>query len=63
MPYIAFREGNGRTQLTFLAVVAHRAGHRLHLDRLDGRAMLEAMIRAFNGDEIPLSIVLESLVA
>lgn len=30
-----FREGNGRTQLTFLALLAERAGHPLDLDKLD----------------------------
>lgn len=30
----AFREGNGRAQTTFLALLAARAGHPLDLDRL-----------------------------
>lgn len=51
----AFREGNGRTQLTFLALVANRAGHPLDLGRLDPVAMLDAMIKSFNGNERPLS--------
>lgn len=46
-----FREGNGRTQLTFLALLADRAGHPLDLDKLDPDVMLDAMVRSFNGDE------------
>jgi cell filamentation protein len=56
-----FREGNGRTQLTFLALLAERAGHPLNLDRLEPAAMLDAMIRSFNGDEAPLGQIIETL--
>ncbi len=35
-----FREGNGRTQLTFLSMLADNAGHPLDLDRLDTDAVL-----------------------
>jgi cell filamentation protein len=58
-----FREGNGRTQLTFLALLADRAGHPLDLDQLDPDALLNAMIRSFNGDEAPLSAVVRTLTA
>jgi cell filamentation protein len=37
----AFREGNGRTQLTFFALLADRAGHPLDLNRLLPNEMLE----------------------
>ncbi len=47
----AFREGNGRTQLTFLALLAAWAGHPLDLNRLDPEAFLQAMIDSFFGDE------------
>ena len=57
----AFREGNGRTQLTFLALLADRAGHPLDLNRLDGAAMLDAMVQSFKGNEEPLSLILERL--
>jgi len=56
-----FREGNGRTQLTFLALLAERAGHPLNLDRLEPAAMLDAMIRGFNGDEAPLGQIIATL--
>ena len=57
-----FREGNGRTQLTFLALLADRAGHPLDLDRLDPQATLDAMIASFKGDERPLVLVIKRLV-
>ncbi|MDP2261145.1 MAG: Fic family protein [Caulobacter sp.] len=49
-----FREGNGRTQMVFMASLAARAGHTLNLSQLDEEAFLEAMIRSFHGDERPL---------
>ncbi|MBR0693750.1 Fic family protein [Bradyrhizobium lablabi] len=58
----AFREGNGRSQLTFFALLADRAAHPLNLDRLEPKAMLAAMIASFNGDEHALSEVIEGLV-
>jgi len=58
-----FREGNGRTQLTFLALLADRAGYPLDLDKLDANAMLRAMIASFNGDEGPLSVLLATLIS
>lgn len=58
----AFREGNGRTQFTFLALLAQHAGHPLDLDRLDARAALEAMIESFKGDEEPLGALIQGLI-
>lgn len=49
-----FREGNGRTQTTFLALLADRAGHPLFLDRLRPKNFLSAMIASFAGNERPL---------
>jgi cell filamentation protein len=46
-----FREGNGRTQTSFIAVLADRAGHPLDLDRLDPHRFLGAVIDSFRGDE------------
>ena len=48
-----FREGNGRTQLSFLTILAERADHPLAMERLDPKAMLKAMIVSFNGNEKP----------
>jgi cell filamentation protein len=58
----AFREGNGRSQLTFLALLAHQAGHPLNLDRLDPNEMMTAMIASFDGDEDPLAAVIGGLI-
>jgi cell filamentation protein len=57
-----FREGNGRTQLSFLALLAERAGHPLKLDKLDPAQMLEATIMSFGGDEDALDKLLASLL-
>ena len=53
-----FREGNGRTQLTFFSMLASDAGHPLDLDRLDTDAVLDAMIQSFSGKEEPLRILI-----
>lgn len=58
-----FREGNGRTQLTFLSVLADQAGHPLDLDKLDPDATLEAMIRSFSGNERPLANLIKRLAS
>jgi len=58
-----FREGNGRTQLSFLLLVAENASHPLDLQRLDPDAMLGAIITSFGGDERRLMHVIRSLIA
>ena len=58
-----FREGNGRSQLGFVALIAVRAGHSLVLERLDPATFLEAMIRSFGGNEGPLVHQLRGLLA
>jgi cell filamentation protein len=57
-----FREGNGRTQLSFLKVLADRAWHPLDLERLDPPAILKATIKSFGGDEKALVKVIADLV-
>lgn len=59
----AFREGNGRTQLTFFALLADRAGHTLDLEKLDPNAMLHAMIASFDGEESELTAVINGLIS
>ncbi len=49
-----FRDGNGRTQLSFLGFVAARAGHPLDMAGLDPGRFLAAMIASFHGNEGPL---------
>jgi cell filamentation protein len=58
----AFREGNGRTQLAFAALVAAHAEHPLHFDQLEPIAFLDAMIASFAGNEAPLAAELRSLI-
>lgn len=57
-----FREGNGRTQLSFLSLVAYRASHPLMLCRLDPERFLSAMVSSFRGDERPLHSELLTLM-
>ena len=57
-----FRDGNGRTQLAFLAMLAAQAGHPLALEGLDPEMFLAAMIQSFQGDERPLALEIMSLV-
>ena len=57
-----FREGNGRTQLTYLTLLAANAEHLLALDRIDPAAMLAAMVKSFKDDERPLAALIEGLI-
>jgi cell filamentation protein len=58
-----FREGNGRTQLAFLAILADAAGHPVNYGAIDPQRLLQAMIASFGGDEEPLTSVIASLLA
>jgi cell filamentation protein len=57
-----FREGNGRTQLAFLAHLAELAGHPLLMQRLEPEAVLLAMVASFSGDESPLRRLIGELL-
>jgi cell filamentation protein len=57
-----FREGNGRSQLTFVHVIAERAGHPLELARIRRDEFLEAMIISFSGDHSLLKVEIEGLL-
>jgi cell filamentation protein len=46
-----FREGNGRTQLSFLTMLAERAGHPINLERMNPEEIMTAMIASFEGKE------------
>jgi cell filamentation protein len=59
----AFREGNGRSQLTFFALLAYNASHPVNFERLDPERMLQAMIASFDGDEQKLAAVIEELIS
>jgi cell filamentation protein len=47
----AFRDGNGRSQLAFMSLLAKTAGHPPHLARIIPDDFLAAMIQGFRGDE------------
>ena len=57
-----FREGNGRTQLSFLAALADYAGHLFTLERIEPKAMLDAIITSFGGSEAPLGTLIRRLI-
>jgi cell filamentation protein len=59
----AFREGNGRTQLSFFLLLTDQAGHSIELEKIDPGAFLDAMIASFKGDEEPLRLLVEPLIA
>lgn len=58
-----FREGNGRTQLAFLALLAENAGLPFNDELLDRDRVLAAMIGSFAGDQAPLAQLVRDLVA
>jgi cell filamentation protein len=57
-----FREGNGRSQLSFMALMANDAGHPLDLAMLHPDEFLEAMVASFRNDEEPLRLALASMI-
>lgn len=57
-----FREGKGRTQLSFLTVLAERAGHAFRLERLEPDAMLAASVASFQGEEQALVVLIGELI-
>lgn len=57
-----FREGNGRTQLSYLTLLAAQAGHPLALERMNPAAMLAAMVASFQSDETPLVSLIAGLI-
>lgn len=57
-----FRDGNGRTQMAFIALLAQRAGFRFDDDALHPEAVMEAMIASFRGDMTPLHQLFSTLI-
>lgn len=57
-----FREGNGRTQLAFMAELAAEALHPLDFSRLEPAAFLQAMIASFFGQEADLRRQLRAMI-
>ncbi|WP_348629883.1 Fic family protein [Mesorhizobium sp. M7A.F.Ca.US.005.03.1.1] len=58
-----FREGNGRTQLTFLAMLAEHAGLIFNDDILERDRVIQAMIDSFSGSEASLQALIEDIIA
>lgn len=58
-----FREGNGRTQLTFLFLLGDRAGFALDMTRIRPQEILSAMIASFGGSLTPLEEEIARLLA
>jgi cell filamentation protein len=46
-----FRDGNGRTQLAFVTLLAFHAGYQVKFDRIEPEPFLKAMIESFHGRE------------
>jgi cell filamentation protein len=46
-----FRDGNGRTQLAFMALLAAQTGQEFNVQKIKRGPFLVAMIASFNGDE------------
>lgn len=57
-----FREGNGRSQLTFIGLIGQTFGHPFHFDRLAREPFLSAMIASFVGQLDPLTHELARLL-
>ena len=57
-----FRDGNGRSQLAFLVLLANRAGYRLYLKRLRQKPFLVAMIESFLGRSDLLASQISGLI-
>lgn len=58
-----FREGNGRTQMTFMALLSAHAGHPFDLERLAPERFLAAMVGSFQGDELALTFEIRRLIS
>lgn len=57
-----FREGNGRSQLSFFILLAEKAGHPIDLKKMNPEAIMQAVIASFGGDEKPLAKLILGLV-
>lgn len=57
-----FREGNGRTQLSFIGQVGATFDHPFHFAKLDHKNLLAAMITSYSGNLQPLIEELTALL-
>jgi cell filamentation protein len=58
-----FREGNGRTQLAFVAMLAKRVGFGFNAEKLVRERVMQAMIESFGGDETRLVALLREIIS
>ena len=58
-----FREGNGRTQQTFFALLGHRAGHPFRLAALEADPFRRAMVASYHDDLDPLIDELQRMLS
>lgn len=58
-----FREGNGRTQRVFCALLAEQAGYFIDFESVDQAQMYRVMIASFNGDAKPLEGLLLNITS
>jgi cell filamentation protein len=49
-----FREGNGRTQLSFIGLLGEHSGHPFHFEKLNRDIYLPAVIASYFGKLQPL---------
>jgi cell filamentation protein len=57
-----FREGNGRTQMSFLTLLTDNAGLPFHVSALEPKRAMDAMIESFRGNLSPLEELIYDLV-
>ncbi|HWG18658.1 MAG TPA: Fic family protein [Acidobacteriaceae bacterium] len=57
-----FREGNGRSQLSFVGLIGEVSGHPLHLEKLNKETFLPAIIASYFGNLQPLQDELNTLL-
>ena len=58
-----FREGNGRTQLSFVAMLAKHSGFGFDAEKLGRETVMQAMIDSFAGDETRLMTLLRDIIS
>jgi cell filamentation protein len=58
----AFREGNGRSQLSFIAMIGARTGFHFEFAHIERDRFLPAMIASYSGDLEPLTRELSNLL-
>lgn len=58
-----FREGNGRTQLAFTAMLAKQTGFDFDAEEIVRERVMEAMIESFTGDETRLVTLLRDIIS